>query len=161
MYPLKIPDNEIVKGWVLVELEKIALLGTYLSFLWFVPLLFISKKPFEWKIRKLKLFSFIPTIGAYIFVISIAVKLFVEKDYLNFNFNELNCLFLLFIVLQATSTFFMEMAIRFFNKRISNKKSNENNLINNRKFELNLCIGLSTLFILDVLVRFEIYHLSF
>ncbi|WP_456364034.1 hypothetical protein [Priestia aryabhattai] len=142
-------------------LEKIALLGTYLSFLWFVPLLFISKKPFEWKIRKLKLFSFIPTIGAYIFVISIAVKLFVEKDYLNFNFNGLNCFFLLFIVLQAASTFFMEIAIRFFNNRTSSKSSPENSLINSRKVEIYLCFALSALFVLDILVRFEIYHLSF
>lgn len=139
-----------------MELYKITLLGAYLSFLWFIPLLWVIRKPLDWKIKKLRLFTFIPTIGAFLFVIGFTIKLFIDKKFIQFDLNELNVCILLFLFLQITVTLVMEITLNLYTK-----KSNEFSKEHLRKFENQLIIGLTLLFALDVLVRFQIFHMTF
>lgn len=139
-----------------MELYKITLLGAYLSFLWFIPLLWVIRKPLDWKIKKLRLFTFIPTIGAFLFVIGFTIKLFIDKKFIQFDLNELNVCILLFLFLQITVTLFMEITLNLYTR-----KSNEFSKEHLRKFENQLIIGLTLLFALDVLVRFQIFHMTF
>ncbi|MCK2000218.1 hypothetical protein MZM54_02305 [[Brevibacterium] frigoritolerans] len=139
-----------------MELYKITLLGAYLSFLWFIPLLWVIRKPLDWKIKKLRLFTFIPTIGAFLFVIGFTIKLFIDKKFIQFDFNELNVFILLFLFLQITVTLFMEITLNLYTR-----KSNEFSKEHLRRFENQLIIGLTLLFALDVLVRFQIFHMTF
>lgn len=138
-----------------LDLQKIALIGAYLSFLWFIPLLFISRKSFDWKIKKLRMFVFLPTIGAYLFVIGIAMALFLDKDYISFGLNQFNILVITFMFLQSFVVLFMEISLNLHQKRLLN------NNLTIRKTEMYLSLGLTILFSLDVLVRFEIYRLTF
>lgn len=141
---------------IILELQKIALIGTYLSFLWFIPVLYIFKRPLEWKIRKIRLFSFVPTIGAFVFVVGITVKLFIDKNFISFDLNHFNVLIILFLLLQTFVTLIMEVSLNSFKS-----KSENIDLKSVKKLEYYYCLGFTILFAFDMLVRFEIYRLTF
>lgn len=141
---------------IILELQKIALIGAYLSFLWFIPVLYIFKKPLEWKIRKIRMFNFIPTIGAFVFVAGITVKLFIDKDFISLDLNHFNVLLILFLFIQAFVTLIMEVSLNSFKRKTENIEMNSV-----KKLEYYYCLGFTILFAFDMLIRFEIYRLTF